>query len=167
MSAAVDYLYSGDYAVPAAITDETASTHEAAGPLLFHGKVLAFADKYLITSLQSVASQRFFAAADNMKDTVALLNAFPAVYELPGKCVEGLREGLCLQLRHRMQTIPHSPDFTAAIEVIASKSPGFVVSFMELVWVDGPSIRRGCDCSWFNKVTVLVWRCTKCRKSGV
>ncbi|KAJ4164903.1 hypothetical protein LMH87_006556 [Akanthomyces muscarius] len=43
VSAAVDCFYSGDYEAPTAITDETASTHEAAGPLIFHSKVFTFA----------------------------------------------------------------------------------------------------------------------------
>ncbi|OAQ97998.1 hypothetical protein LLEC1_04761 [Akanthomyces lecanii] len=166
VSAAVDYLYTGDYEAPTAITDKTASTHEAAGPILFHGKIFTFADKYLISSLKSLAESKFRLAAQHLKDTVALLNAFPAGCELRGSSVSVLQKALCYELRYRMQTVPYSAEITTALKAIASKCPELVVLFMELVWAEGTRTRRQCDCNYLNIVDVSAWRCTKCKTAG-
>lgn len=96
VSEMVKFMYTGSYEAPA---ENPTATGNANSSVLFHAKMAALADKYLIPSLQNLALSSFKTSVDSHKDWASLLRAVPGVYDTGAEESSQVREILvsCFQ----------------------------------------------------------------------
>lgn len=102
VSEMVNFMYTGSYDAPA--EDPTAAGN-ANSSVLFHARMAALAEKYLIPSLQNLALSSFKISVDSCKDWAGLLRAIPEVYDTGAEESSQVRE--ILVSRFQSDFLPH------------------------------------------------------------
>ncbi|KAJ6784919.1 hypothetical protein PWT90_09239 [Aphanocladium album] len=139
---AVEYFYTGDYTTRVAEQGGDSSTLGKTDSLLFHARMVCFADKYLVDGLRASSKTKFEQFANSTADIFCVLDAVPPLYALPGESIEELGKLLGADVRNRMAVVAHSPEIQTSIQEIACCCPQFLANMLEKVWKEDFSSRR-------------------------
>lgn len=124
----VNYMYTGDYVVP---PDPEDSVLESPA-FLFHIKMVALAEQYLISPLMNTARTRALSSLKKISDPSAIIAAIPALYELDFEGAEGMRARVAQCIRSLWECSGLEEAGLALFEQAALDVPQFAVDLIKI-----------------------------------
>lgn len=164
----VDFMYTGSYEAPAQGSKETEEgsseeTGEASPAIVFHGKMVAPADKYMISSLHELSLTKFRIAVESEGDYGSLLRSVAEVYTIDADGCAELRRILAGRFPPQLAS-PVNESVMKFLEEISTITPHFSIDLLKAVLAYKPMGR--CEsCRDARKFVVSIARCQHCWRS--
>lgn len=126
----VEFMYTGTYEPPPV---ESTSAGNISADLCFHARMVALADKYLVSALFEIASDNFATSVESESNPLALLGSVPDVYAVDTDGSLGLRKVLVKTLDETLAEVGRDTALKKAVEDVVEAVPSFSTDLLKSV----------------------------------